>query len=199
MPARLNSGDGLPLTALRTKAAFLLAPLLLAAVLFGLWAAFIRGGGDPANVTLYESQQEVGRMTQRQALQRVEERVGFAPIVPTEYPVDGLTMARADSGLPDESDVDAPISSLWFVNREQPPPQELVVIAQSSVWDEPMDDRRPIELDVPGVEAWALGGGLQRYLVHGPGMYVHLMVVTREPVPDEAITPTLRSIAEQLR
>ena len=62
-----------------------------------------------------------------------------------------------------------------------------------------MGDRRPIELEVPGVEAWALGGGLQRYLVHGPGMYVHLMVVTREPVPDEAVAPTLRSIAEQLR
>ena len=119
MPARLNSGDGLPLTALRTKAAFLLAPLVLAVVLAALSAAFIRGGGDPANVTLYESRQEVGRTTQRQALQRVEERVGFAPIVPAEFPVAGLALARADSGLPGEPDVDAPVSQ----------PQELVVIA----------------------------------------------------------------------
>jgi hypothetical protein len=184
---------------LRPKAVLLLAPLLLAAVLLGLWAAFFRDEGGSRNVIVHESGQEVARTTKSEALQRVRERVGFVPIVPAEFPIDGLTLTRVDSGLADEPSVDAPISSLWFVNREQTNPQELVVIAQSSMWHDALDNRRPIELEVPGVEAWALGGGLQRYLVRGSGMHVHLMVVTIHPVSDEDMAPALRSIAEQLQ
>ena len=137
----------------------------LAVAVFALWAFWLRDGSEEPQVSVHESGVLVARAPASEALSMVETRVGFKPAVPKVFPIEGLILAAVDSGLPSESGVEAPISSLRFGALGQVNQPEMVIISQSrSIGVDPRDNRR--ELDVgQGAEAWELFPGPPRYLI----------------------------------
>jgi hypothetical protein len=173
-----------------------LPPLIVVGL--AIWVYWLRDDGEAVNVTLREAGMDIALVTRTEALRRVEERVGFRPIVPGPLPVDGLSLVRVDSAVPPDAGFAAPASSLMFAQRETSQP-ETVVLLQSTVFEDGVPtDARPIDIAVDGAEAWEIGP-LPRYLVYAGGMYVAALVLSAPRVTDADVLPMLRSIARQLQ
>lgn len=177
-----------------------LPPLVVAAL--AIWAYWLRSGPEPVNVILREGGVQVALTTRTEALRAAEERVGFRLIMPERVPIRGLSLARVDSLLPPEEGVNEPTAAMMFQRRDQPQPEVMHVVQSTEFKDGDRvgvpDDARAIDLGIEGAQAWDIGEGLVRYLVHADAMYVWVFLLSRQPLTDDDVLPMLRSIAGQL-
>ena len=178
----------------------LISPVALFAAV-ALWAFWPTGEAETPSVNVRESGQLVARASESRALQMLKDRVGFRPVIPGVFPIEGLTLAIVDSGLPPEPGLESPISSLRFIAVETAFQPESVILSQSKSFQGGIPpDARPIDLGVKGAVAWQLRSSPPvSYLVQRGNMFVQAVVLRKEPLTDADILPMLRSIATKLR
>ena len=178
---------------------FIVPPLLLLGVL--AWAAWLQGGPEPTNVTIYEGNLPVAVGTSSQALEAVAERAGFEPIVPRRFPFGGLSLVGARAVLPPDVVAGAERTQLIFSGPETE--GSFVLIAQSQVsWGSDLAAARRVDIGVDAIEAFALQPADSlgpQFWLRTDGTYISVLVGAPGPLSDADVLPMLRSIAGQMR
>jgi hypothetical protein len=172
-----------------------LPPLLVAGlVIWAFWSS-----GEEQTVTVLEDGVAIVTAPLPKALDLVEERIGFRPVVPSRIPLDGLTLFQIDSFLPQGEGGKPPVSIVLFLEPNIPEPR-LVRVGQSALFDGAVpSDARSLNIGVNGVAVWAVTDPFPRFLIVSGGVLVSTQVVSDPFVTDRDALPMLRSIAKQLK
>lgn len=185
-------------------------PAATLAVVAGI---LIAGGDDgPANVTVREENTTTALTTRSDALNRVQDRVGYRPVVP-ELPVEGVHLRVVTSWLPGTSDAEHPRTLLLFLDDEGAPgatppagrePGVTVSVAQGREdWFRPEPGAwEPVDLGMPGVQARrAIEPDhplFNEYRLHAGGWHIMINIGGVELDQDE-MHEALRQVAGKLQ
>lgn len=173
-------------------------PPLIAAI--ALTYALTRDGSGDIDVTLREGGQPVMVTTERDAIHRVAQRVGFEPAVPDRVP-GTLQLTVVDSLSPPQADALAPRSLLTFQSPDDEG-QWMGVAQSTQYWGVDLTGWERLDLDREGTEAWTdspEGAAESQYwITHRDRMFVYVGIAGLALSRDEAVA-LLKEIASQLR